>query len=185
MELRLFKIHCLEQKCGYEFFSNSKAHTICPICGAENLAYRDDVMVEGADLEDSLENYLSYAIETIEDFALAFVIANAYITDETCLARKDSFQGFRLNVKPSEFLQDQLYRFNMPSIDAFKLWLEKSVDLTAALIYDPVFRCIYRESYSDEEGNLYESGHINYSDAKRVFKWLMKHDEELMTYFEL
>lgn len=181
MELRLFKIHCLEHGCGYVFISSSEEHRFCPCCGEENVVYDDGVMtIEVPSSQEEVEDYLNYAIESKGDLALAVILANASVVGDSCVARFDDYQGFRLNLTESDFLNQMIAQFGLTSMAEFEEWVEEEVyDIHASLIFDPVIKYVSRDHYVDESGNLFESGHIEMADSEAIYEWIQNHPEQV------
>lgn len=181
MELTLFTIICQHEDCGYTFISNSEEHRLCPYCGEENVVYDDGIMtIEVPSSQEEVEDYLNYAIESKGDLALAVILANASVVGDSCVARFDDYQGFRLNLTESDFLNQMIAQFGLTSMDEFEEWVEEEVyDIHASLIFDPVIEYVSRDHYVDESGNLFESGHIEMADSEAIYEWIQNHPEQV------
>lgn len=178
MEMTLFMITCQERDCGHSFYSSSREHTSCPSCGNSSLVY------EGGSIEVEIpfrltEDYLDVAIESKEDLALAVVIANAYLTDSECVARYEDCSGFSLDLENTNFLEEMVAKFGFETLEEFEDWVEDIYDVHAHLIYDPIFPCIERDHYTDESGDLFESGWITSRDSQIFYRWIQNHPERV------
>ena len=181
MELTLFTIVCEHEDCGYVFISSSEEHRFCPCCGEEEVTYDDGVMtIEVPSSQEEVADYLNYAIESKGDLALAVILANASEVGDSCVARFDDDQGFRLNLRESDFLNQMIAQFGLASMDEFEEWIEEEVsDIHASLIFDPVIKYVSRDHYVDERGNLFESGHIEMADSEAIYRWIQTHTEQV------
>lgn len=179
MELKLFNIVCRNKECGYSFVSSSDEHTSCPSCGEECIEYSNDMMT--AETYDVFESNIDLLMEDKKAVLAGILIASSYATCDDTIARYDDNAGFRLNLKSSEFIDDMVKLLKLKSTsDLIEMIYDEFGDIHASLIYDPIFECIERESYNDEDGNLYESGYIKHSTAKKFYNWIKNNEAEVL-----
>ena len=174
MKITLFTVICNNSECEHQFMTSSSEHTLCPCCGEESIEYLDDTVVATYDEKEDLTE----AMSDKSDILTGILIASTYVSGDCVIARFDDNQGFRLNLKESDFTDDIVKLLNLSSIDDFiSIIYDEIYDVHPLLIYDPLFECIERESYTDEEGCLYESGEVRPSIAKEFYDWILNNHE--------
>ena len=179
MELKLFNVVCKNEECKYSFVSSSDEHTSCPSCGEECIEYSDDTIT--TETNDVFESNIDLLMEDKKSLLAGVLIASSYISDDDVIARYDDNAGFRLNLKPSEFIDDIIKLFALKSeSDLTKLIYSEFGDIHASLIYEPIFECIERDSYTDEYGDLYEWGYVKNSTAKKFYNWIRNNEAQVL-----
>lgn len=174
MEIRLFKIECKNEECGFSSLIESTEHMNCPNCGEETLEWSSDSII--VETYDIFKSDIYELIEDKRDLLAAIIIASSYVSGDSVIARYEDDgenAGFGLNMRTSEFVDEMVKLFNLKSEDELvSLIYNEFGDIHASLIYDPIFDCIERDSYSDIYGNLYESGSVTPSIAKKFYQWI-------------
>lgn len=169
MKVTLFTVICKNSECENQFMTSSSEHTLCPCCGEESIEYLDDTVVATYNEKKDLTE----AMSDKRDVLTGILIASTYISNDCVIARYDDNQGFRLNLKESDFTDDIVKLLNLSSTnDLISMIYDELGEIHALLIYDPVFDCIERESYTDEDGCLYESGEVRPSIAEEFYDWI-------------
>ena len=177
MNVTLFTVICKNSECENQFMTSSPEHTLCPCCGEESIEYLDNTIVATYDKKEDLTEStpdISDVLTDKSDVLTAILIASTYASGDCVIARYDDNQGFRLNLKESNFTEDIVKLLNLSSTNDLisMIYEELNDEEHALLIYDPVFDCIERESYTDEYGYLYESGQVKPSTAKKFYSWI-------------
>lgn len=179
MEIILFKIECKNEECGFESLTTSTEHMNCPSCGEETLEWSNDSIV--AETYDLFNSDIENLIEDKRDLLAAVVIASSYISGDCVIARYEDNTGFQLNMRSSEFIDEMVKLFKLKSEDELiKMIHNEFQDIHASLIYDPIFECIERDNYSDIYGDLYESGSVSPSIAKKFYTWIKNNKSKIV-----
>lgn len=179
MEIKLFSIKCKNEECGFESLITSTEHMNCPSCGEETLEWSNDSIV--AETYDLFESDIDGLIEDKRDLLAAIVIASSYISGDCVIARYEDNSGFELNMRTSEFTDEMVELLKLKSEDELVSMIhDEIIDIHASLIYDPVFTCIERDSYSDSYGDLYESGSVRPSIAKKFYNWIKDNKPQII-----
>ncbi|MBQ8997107.1 MAG: hypothetical protein IJ086_00275 [Clostridium sp.] len=170
MEIRLFSVTC--EDCEFETLTTSNEYMSCPSCGEDSLKWSNDTIL--AESYDVFKEDIGGLIKESRDVLGAIVIANSYISGESTLAWYDDNEGFRLNLKETEFTDEIVKLLKLESTSDLKEKIYDGIgeDIHSLLIYDPMFECIERDRYCDEYDDLYESGSVIPSTAKKFYEWI-------------
>lgn len=184
MEITLFKVICNNCECNTQFMTNSTEHTICPNCGEESIHYENDTIVATYNEKTDYSTLIFNKVEAL----VGILIASTYSSGDCVIARYDDNQGFRLNLKQSTFTDKILEILNLSSINDLNSLiydeLDKQYEIHSVLIYDPIFECIERESYTDEHGCLYESSEVIPSIAEEFFNFILENSDSISKIFK-
>ena len=179
MEIRLFKIECKNEECGFESLVTNTEYMSCPSCGEETLEWSNDSIV--AETCDVFNSDIENLIEDKRDLLAAVVIASSYINGDCVIARYEDNTGFQLNMKSSEFTDKMVELFKLKSeYELIEMIHGEFQDIHASLIYDPIFECIERDNYSDIYGDLYESSSVRPSIAKKFYTWIKDNESKIV-----
>lgn len=170
MEFKLFNVSCKNEECGHSFVSSYSEHIVCPSCGEETLNYSSDAITVYSN--DIFFDDIDEIMEHEDNVLTGVLIASSYISDDETIARFDDYEGFRLNLKESDFTDKIVKLSGLSSINEIEDFILANSDCHSDLIYDPIIPCIQREHYSDEEGYLFELGYVCSSQSKKVYKWI-------------
>lgn len=170
MEFTLLSVKCENQECRYEFVTNSREHTSCPSCG-ENIVYSDDYIT--AISNDIFSNDINSLMSNKEGVLAGVVIALAYINGEDTVARYDDCDGFRFNIKESIYTDKFLKILEIASRYHLEYLIEEYMNAHESFIIEPIFECIVRNYYYNEDCDLYESGNIESFISKKFYDWII------------
>lgn len=170
MKFKLFAVNCKNEECGHELVTNSLEITSCPSCGGD-IAYSDDYITAISD--EIFSSDVKSLVDDKETALAGILIALSYINGHDTIARYDDNCGFRLNIKKSEYTDKILNKLGISSIPQLQDLIEENMDEHESLIIDPVFECIERSYYYDEDDNLYERGYVASSTAKKFYDWIL------------
>lgn len=187
MEITLFNVICNNNECEHQFMTSSREHNLCPCCGEKSIQYLNDTIIARYNEKEDLTDGTSEidAISDKREVLTAILIASTYISNDPVIARYDDNQGFRLNLRESNFTEDIIKLLNLSSAsELISMIYDELYDVHPLLIYDPLFECIERDSYTDEYGCLYESGEVISSIAKEFYNWVKNNQDYIKEMFK-